>query len=341
MTENRPPEVDVTSPHYIVPKEFETVSKGSIRNSAGLTFYEFRRTLRPKFFVVWTHIILAYVVLVFTALLIIRYGGSSLAGYLISIFGGAFLFGYTIAFILLFFHEAAHYNLAGQRGVNDILANIFVGAIVGQDINNYRPIHWGHHRFLGTTMDTEQSYFDPLDTKFIVQSLLGVKAFTVLSKREAKLKSDQSSAVSSMIGRQLVIGLLLNGLIVGLGIISGNYQMAAAWVGGMLIVFPFFAAVRQVLEHRDENARSDVDHHTVAHGVINRLFGDGIIADTLGGAGFNRHLLHHWDPQLSYTRLRDLEQYLMDTPLAAALASRQTTYFKTFVRLTTPEHAGR
>ena len=336
MTENTPPEVDVTSPHYIVPREFETISKASIRNSAGLAFYEFRRTLRPKFFIVWTHIILAYVVLVLTAVLIVRYGGSSLAGYLISIFGGGFLFGYTIAFIQLFFHEAAHYNLAGHRGLNDILANIFVGAIVGQDIRNYRPIHWGHHRSLGTTMDTEQSYFDPLDTKFIVQSLLGVKAFTVLRKREAKLKSAQLSGASSMIGRQLVIGLLLNGLIVGVSIISGNYQMAAAWVGGMLIVFPFFASVRQVLEHRDENARNEVDHHTVAHGVINRLFGDGIIADTLGGAGFNRHLLHHWDPQVSYTRLRDLEEYLMDTPLAAALASRQTTYFKTFMRLITP-----
>ena len=35
--------------------------------------------------------------------------------------------------------------------------------------------------------------------------------------------------------------------------------------------------------------------------------GDGPLASTLGGAGFNRHLLHHWEPKISYTRFRELE----------------------------------
>src|SRR2546426_3257049 len=124
MIENRPSQVDVTSSDYMVPKEFETVSKASIRNTAGLTFNDFRRSLRPKWVVVWTHILLAWLVLGLTAFLIARYGGTSLAGYLVSIFGGGFIFGYTIAFIQLFFHEAAHYNLAAERVTSDILANI-------------------------------------------------------------------------------------------------------------------------------------------------------------------------------------------------------------------------
>jgi len=32
-----------------------------------------------------------------------------------------------------------------------------------------------------------------------------------------------------------------------------------------------------------------------------RLFGDDFFSCTFGGAGFNRHLLHHWEPQISYT----------------------------------------
>jgi hypothetical protein len=87
------------------------------------------------------------------------------------------------------------------------------------------------------------------------------------------------------------------------------------------------------LEHRDENARRDVDYAHTPHGAINRLFGDGPLASTLGGAGFNRHLIHHWEPQISYTRLREVEQFLMETPAAEDLRHRQTTYVRTFARL--------
>ncbi len=332
MNEATKMELQQASGDYIVPAEFATVSKESIQSNAGVKFKEFRRTLEPRFGVVWLHIFSAYAVLVLVAFGLTGLVGASLGVSLLCTLLGGFIFGYTIAFIQLFFHEAAHYNLAAKKSTSDFLANMFIGAIVGQDIKNYRPIHWGHHKWLGSTMDTEQTYFDPLDTKFIVQSLLGIKVLSVLSKREENLQTDAGKK-QSMIGLQFIIGALMNGAIV-IGSLYFNYwELAVAWTIGMLIVFPFFASVRQVLEHRDENAKRDVDYHNVAHGVINRLFGDGLIADTLGGAGFNRHLLHHWDPQVSYTRLKDLELYLMDTPLADALKSRQTTYVKTFIRL--------
>lgn len=319
---------------YMIPKEFDAVSKEALRNSGGVTFKDFRKSLEPDFGAVWLHIFSAYVVLIIIAIGIVNFSSQSIVAFVGSIFIGAALFGYTIAFIQLFFHEAAHYNLAAEKPKSDLLANMFVGAIVGQDIKNYRPIHWDHHRFLGTTMDTEQTYFDPLNTKFILESLFGIKVLSVLSKREKNLSANPNGKEKhSMIGKQLIIGALINGMIVLGSLYAHQWALAIAWVLGMLIMFPLFASVRQVLEHRDENADSKINYHEVAHGVINRMFGDGLIADTLGGAGFNRHLLHHWDPQLSYTRLKDLENYLMDTPLASALQSRQTTYVKTFIRL--------
>ena len=63
------------------------------------------------------------------------------------------------------------------------------------------------------------------------------------------------------------------------------------------------------------------------------MFGDGLIAQTMGGAGYNRHLMHHWEPGVSYTRLPDLERFLADTPLAAVMARRTTTYGRIFRRL--------
>ena len=74
---------------------------------------------------------------------------------------------------------------------------------------------------------------------------------------------------------------------------------------------PFFVSLRQTLEHRDEDAHPGSDYTRVDHGGdANRLFGDGPVANTLGSAGFNRHALHHWEPQVSLHRLRELERYL-------------------------------
>jgi hypothetical protein len=53
----------------------------------------------------------------------------------------------------------------------------------------------------------------------------------------------------------------------------------------------------------------------------------------LGGVGFNRHLLHHWDAGVSYTRLGELEDWLSTTNVAGILSERQTTYAAAFLRL--------
>jgi fatty acid desaturase len=58
-----------------------------------------------------------------------------------------------------------------------------------------------------------------------------------------------------------------------------------------------------------------------------------LVASTFGAAGFNRHLIHHWDPQLSYTVLPEVEKYLMNTIVRDKLIERKTSYIKTFVEL--------
>ena len=93
------------------------------------------------------------------------------------------------------------------------------------------------------------------------------------------------------------------------------------------------ATVRTILEHRDDLVEATRDCTKVPHGAFTRTFGDGPLASTLGAAGFNRHLLHHWEPQVSYTRLRELEAFLMRTDVAPILERRRSTYVGTFVLL--------
>lgn len=316
--------------------KLEEINRSQIVDSTGTTFSEFRRTLAPRYGIVWRDISIGYLALVLTAFFAVYVQDKGGLVSIIAIFVCAGLFGYFLAYLQLFFHEAAHYNLAKNRKTNDTLANLFIGTLVGQEITVYRPIHLMHHRFLGTVNDTEHSYFDALTWKYILESITGVRVLKVLGSREKVMKEKAETAKGnkkSNINLQLLIGLVVNALIVGLSFYLGFTILTLSWLIGMLVVFPFFGAVRQLLEHRGENATRSNDYSKTAHGEVNRLFGDGPIASTLGGAGFNRHLLHHWEPAISYTCFKELEKYLMDTQVKEYLDSRRTGYFRTFVSL--------
>ncbi|MBI3260302.1 MAG: fatty acid desaturase [Ignavibacteriae bacterium] len=319
-------------------QQLEDLKRDQILSVAGVPYLEFRKSLTPNYPVVWRDILSGHLALVLTAVGAILIDTYYPSWRPLTIIICAFLFGYIHQYIQLFFHEAAHFNLAKDRKKNDRLANLFIGSLVGQDIKLYRPIHLMHHRHLGTPEDTEHSYFDALTFRFILESLTGIRVIKVLANREKVLQSRPSPETEkkkSTFGTQVVIGGLLNGGIVVISALLGYWSLAIGWTIGFLIIFPFFGSVRQLLEHRSEYAVSTNDYSKISHGQTNRMFGSGIIASTLGAAGFNRHLLHHWEMQISYTRLRDLEKFLLATQAAEILKRHKTGYFRTFKRLFT------
>ncbi len=310
----------------------DTLDRQSLVDSRGVTFKAFRETLRPRYGRVWRDIVSGQVTLLaaIAGSVAVQRWAPAFAAAAVPV--GAFVVGYTMAYLQLFFHEAAHFNLAASRARNDALANLLIGCLVGQDIRQYRVIHFDHHRFLGTEKDTERSYFEALSPRFIVESLTGIRVLKVLGGREkvAGAKKDAAKPKASLLNSQLLLGLAIHVALLGAALLLHQWTLVAVWLLGMGVVFPFFGSVRQVLEHRSEEARADVDYRVVPHGAVGRLFGDGVIASTLGGAGFNRHLLHHWEPQLSYTRLAELEAYLRETQAADAIRARSTSYGATF-----------
>ncbi|MFK7847961.1 MAG: fatty acid desaturase [Rhodothermales bacterium] len=308
------------------------LQKSALINSKGETYMEFRKTLTPRWGVVWSHIALGWMALALFNLSIVLLSGQHLAMDFLLIGIGSIVIGFNIAYLQLFFHEAAHFNLHADRKVNDVLCNLFVSGIVGQDIKQYRPIHWNHHRHLGSPEDTEISYFDPLNIKLLVTSLLGIRALKVIALR----KKEQEKSQKNPIPYTLIAGMTVNLIYLSILMYFNQWVLIIAWAGGIFAWFPFFGVLRQIIEHRDEYADLSTDYTTVVHGAIHRLFGDSVLASTLGGAGFNRHLLHHWDPQVSYTRLREIEHFLMDTQGAAYLKEHVTTYSETFRRLFQP-----
>jgi len=312
------------------------VRKSELADGSGRRYDALRPSWTPRFGVVWLHILGGYLGLLAIGWLCWQVPGDASAALLASqVVGGALGFGYVHAYLQLFMHEAAHHNIAPTREANDWLANLVIGSWVGLAIEAYRPIHFAHHRHLGTTRDTERSYFTALTGRLIAESLTGVHVLRVLLGRLRHSSTQQDESVSQRQGSwwPLVQGLLMHGIIVTLALQTGRYAFVGAWVLGIVTAFPFFATLRQIIEHRRLDAPGDVDFASSDHGEVNRLFGDGPLASSLGGAGFNRHMLHHWDPQLSYTRLHDLERFLMGTSVAPLLDSARTTYPETFLAL--------
>jgi fatty acid desaturase len=322
--------------HSPTPRILDEIKRETLVNSAGVAFRDFKKTLAPKFHVVWLQMLAGYLALVAVAAVAIALDLYFPKFLPLTIIGCGLLFGYCLSYILLFFHEAYHYNIAKDKEVNDKLANLLIGSLVGQDIKTYRQIHLAHHKYLGTSDDPEHSYFQALTLRFILESLTGIRAFKALLGREKFIQSKQSPnlpASKSVISTQFVLGVAINGLIIILSGWLGYWSFAGAWILGMLIFFPLFSSVRNVLEHRDEVAGSEVNYYNTPRIPVNRMFGDGLFASTFGGAGFNRHMLHHWEPHISYTRLKDLETFLLDTEASDLIKTNSSGYLQTFGRL--------
>jgi fatty acid desaturase len=117
----------------------------------------------------------------------------------------------------------------------------------------------------------------------------------------------------------------------------GAWPAALAWCGGMAIFFPVFATLRPLLEHRP--AKGDSKILVSDRASVTRVFDDGLFARVFGGAGFNRHLLHHWEPSISYTRLADLDRYLSSTSIGSIVDERRTTYRQAFLNILASDRA--
>jgi len=249
---------------------------------------------------------------------------------LLLIAGGAMLVGFWFFYLVSFLHEGTHWNLARNNRVNDRISNLLLAWMIGVEIATYRRRHFEHHRSLGTVHDTEISYFLPLNVKALLRSLLGIRAVEALGSylRGAKEgRAERAARNTAKISRALVAGIAVHVGIVGGLWFMGWSAAALAWIFGVVAVMPVLNTVRQVLEHRHMDARIEIDYSKVDQGACTRMFGAGPFASTFGAAGANRHLLHHWEPQVSYTRLPDLERFLDDTAMRVVMDRRRTSYF--------------
>ena len=152
-----------------------------------MTLIDFVKTLTPVYRIVYRDIALGYALLFGTlgcALAAERLG----APRLLAAAAGAISVGYWIAYLMLFIHEGAHWNLAADRARSDRCCNLLVGWLAGLEVASYRKVHFQHHRALGTIDDSEHSYFFPLNLVFVAKGLFGLRALEVVLARRVVLR---------------------------------------------------------------------------------------------------------------------------------------------------------
>lgn len=297
----------------------------SIRDVHGVSYQSFRNGLIPNYLIIWLQITGAYAILLVTVICLVATASLPYWLQIVAAIPGAVVIGSAIAFINLWLHEAAHFNLHPNQRLNDILTRLFICPLVGNDIKTYRPVHMLHHKYLGTTKDPEQSYFNPLTLKFLFETLTGLHVLVVLkSYKKASNRRSKKSVFSAMM---TFISLSIHFSIFVIAFYFGAYGLAGAWCVGAFSIYPFFGSLRQLLEHRRPDIDNSIDYSTESHGAYTRTFGGGLLSSIIGGAGFNRHLIHHWDPTLSCTNFKEAEIFFLNSEASKLYKTTMTTYY--------------
>lgn len=251
-----------------------------------------------------------------------------------ALFVGAFGIGFFIHFLHLFMHEAAHYNFAPGKGLNDFLSNLLISYWIMQDTAIYRRFHWDHHRRVGKVDDTENSYFVPLTPGRMLLTLTGVyalgKALAYGQAAGPSRKQLGGDARRKWLAR-LVFLAYHAGVVFALFRLGGWLSAAMLWIIPMFLIFPFFANLRQTCEHRRFGA-GGLDFSAADSGAFTRNFKQGPLAYFFGGAGFYNHWFHHLNPYVSYTRYADFVPAVRKTT-PEATEVEEGSYLSTILRL--------
>ncbi len=293
---------------------------------------EFRKQLKPRYLIVWRDVFVCYFLLLLGvgAIIFIQPILSFPAALIASIFSGMWI-GYWLHSLSLFLHEAVHFNIHPNRRWNDILGNWLICPLLFTSVESYRKIHWPHHLYLGSLQDTEQSYFNALKPSFLLRAITAIHALKTIFHYSELETAEISSPVKKVLKWKNPARLVVVQSAILIFLISfGNYAAAAAWFLGVVIFWPFLGTIRQILRHRSENADPEADYFKIPHGATLRLFGDDWFSQSFGSAGFNRHMLHHWDPHISYTRLKDMEKYFQETTIGDLIRNSRTSYWQFF-----------
>ena len=285
-------------------------------DAQGLSYLEFRKQLSPKYIHTWFVIGIHWLTLIAIVLWLSRIQSLQVG----TLLGGSLILATVIHRLHLYLHEGSHYHLAKVKKLNDFFSNLFIGTLVLSDVAEYRRHHSMHHRDLGLPSDPERTYQSTLNWRFIFYYLSGLPLIKLLLER---IRTKETQSRIGYANLTVIFGALMHLSVIVLGVLLDSLTLSVSWIVAVGSLFPLIAATRQTLEHRpivdSENGPP-----------LTRIFAKGPLTFIFGSAGFDRHLLHHWDPGVPSCRLAELEIALNKMGCSSILQARRSNYFNTF-----------
>jgi fatty acid desaturase len=218
-------------------------------------------------------------------------------------------------------HEGSHGFLAKSRKLNDRLCNWTIAFWTINSVEEYRPTHRLHHRYLGQERDPDRVFYlvPPRRgalTSLLLQDLGGVTAFRRATTRLSGT-SQESGAPASLLARpQLLVGKLITQLVIlgqfilFQGVSRGVLFYALFWLVPIVCMYPMILRLKTITEHYDPALRNPENVQWTARTSNRSWFQNHLV-----GARMEYHFEHHVLPTIPYRGLKRLHRHLDGTGL--------------------------
>jgi len=220
-------------------------------------------------------------------------------------------------------HEGSHGLLAKSRKTNDLVTNWGASFWTINSVEEYRPTHRLHHRYLGGDLDPDRTfYLVPARrgalAKMMLQDLVGVTAFRRATTRLSGTSTESGAPASLFTKPRLLIGkvvtqmVVLGQFLVFQGIVRGFAFYVVFWLVPIVCIYPMILRLKTITEHYDPGLRDP----TVVQWTA-RTSCAGLLENHLIGARMEYHFEHHIVPTIPYQGLRKLHRTLDESGLFA------------------------
>jgi fatty acid desaturase len=213
-------------------------------------------------------------------------------------------------------HEASHGFLVANRPLNDRLCNVAASWWLFHSVQEYRPAHRLHHRFLNQARDPDRisSQIAPgryALTLLLLQDLIGISAYkkarVLWSAAEGDGPSESAGAnLGNLAGKVVAQLLMLGQFLLFQGWVEGIACYVVYWVFPLLCLFPLIQRLKTLTEHFEPRLWDPEADVWVA-----RTSAAGWIQDRLVGAKMEYHFEHHVVPTIPFRGLRTLHRRLV------------------------------
>jgi len=236
----------------------------------------------------------------------------------------AIMFGTVIVVLLglrmnsfgVILHEGSHGCLAKSRPLNDKLTNWLAAFWTINSVEEYRPTHRLHHRYLGQDRDPDRTFYlvparHGALTFMVLQDLLGVTAFRRATTRIAGTSTESGAPASLLARPQLLVGkavtqiVILGQFLLFQGVLRGMLFYAVFWLIPIVCLFPMIVRLKTITEHYDEALRRDEMVQWTARSSCASWLQNHLI-----GARMEYHFEHHVLPTIPFKGLKQLHEDL-------------------------------